>query len=797
MKKKYTSLLSILFVSAILSWVYFTIMPQWLPTDEPLLSEFSSKRALEHIKIISEKPHYIGSENHKNVAAYIEKELQKIGLETKTEEGTTLSDWGNLVKSKNILARIKGSNNSKALLLLSHYDSASHSYSHGAGDDATGIATILESIRAFIHNKTPHKNDIIILFSDAEELGLNGAALFVTQSKWAKDVGLAVNFEARGTSGPAYMFMEVNGGNSKMIKEFSAANPKYPASNSLMYSIYKMLPNDTDLTVFREQGKIQGFNFAFIDDHFNYHTAQDDLAHLSGKTVEHQGSYLMPVLKYFSNSDLSNLNSDEDYIYFNTPFYFVIYPFSWIFPMLIVSCLLFLFFIFVGIGKRTLAAAEIGKGFIPLFGSLIVSGSVAFFGWKLLLEIYPQYKDIQQGFTYNGHYYIAAFVFLSLGISFLFYMRSRTENLVQNHAVAPVILWILLNFGIACYLPGAGFFIIPVLCSILMLGWFVVTQKINPVFNLIFSIPALVIYVPYIIMFPIGLGLKILSGSAILTVLVFSLLLPIFGLFSKKGIWAGLFFAGAIACFVCAHLRSDYAPGKAKPNSLDYIYDADKDKAYWASYDKSLDEWTKIYLADNSANPAFLNVDPLFSKYNSEFTFAATALVRELEEPRIDFVKDSIVGKYRFVKIRITPNRKVNRYDIFANENMVFHNMKANGAEPLGQKGSLYLRKNRKIISYYIVDNEPLELQFMISAKTPLDMELMESSFDLMSNPAYSMEKRKSWMMPMPFVLTDAVVVKKKIAPTAKQVIPVVVQKTFSLQNTATNDTIPDPEAEN
>jgi hypothetical protein len=34
-----------------------------------------------------------------------------------------------------------------------------------------------------------------------------------------------------------------------------------------MYSIYKMLPNDTDLTVL-ENKSIQGYNFAFIDDHY-------------------------------------------------------------------------------------------------------------------------------------------------------------------------------------------------------------------------------------------------------------------------------------------------------------------------------------------------------------------------------------------------------------------------------------------------------------------------------------------------------------------------------------------------
>src|SRR5690606_25726243 len=111
----------------------------------------------------------------------------------------------------------------------------------------------------------------------------------------------------RGTGGPSYMLMEVNKGNAAMIKGFSTAGLSYPATNSLMYSIYKMLPNDTDLTVFREGGNIQGFNFAFIDDHFNYHTIQDDVNHLDVHSLTHQGTYLMPLLKHFGDADLYSL----------------------------------------------------------------------------------------------------------------------------------------------------------------------------------------------------------------------------------------------------------------------------------------------------------------------------------------------------------------------------------------------------------------------------------------------------------------------------------------------------------
>jgi len=797
MKRNYTPLLSVLFTSFIVFGIYFTMMPQWIPDSAPL-SEFSTKRALEHIKIIAEKPHFVGSQNHTVVSSYVETELQKLGLETTIQEGTTLSDWGNLVKSKNILARIKGTGNDKALLLLSHYDSAPHSSSHGASDDASGVATILEGLRAFLHNKTPHKNDIVILFSDAEELGLNGAALFVTQHQWAKEIGLAINFEARGSSGPGYMLMEINQGNANMVAGFKEANPQYPVSNSLMYSIYKMLPNDTDLTVFRKFGNIQGFNFAFIDGHYNYHSAQDDYNHISHETVAHQGSYLMPLLSYFSNADLQHLNSTEDAVYFNTPFYFFSYPFDWILPMWIGSLLLFLFLVFIGIGKRILIVKEIVKGFLYLLAALSIAGMVNFFGWKIMLGVYPQYNDMLNGFTYNGHAYIAAFVFLSIAIALLAYSKSATESLAANHSVAPLFLWICINFGIAFYLPGAGFFIIPVYSGLLMLAYFIITQRTNLLLNLLLSVPILVILVPFIAMFPIGLGLKILAGSAALTVLVFALLLPLFGTFPKKGIWALLFIAGSVGFFTKAHLDSGYSKGKAKSNSLLYIYDSDKDKAFWATYDINPDEWTENYLGNHPKNAVSINDYPLFSKYGTPISKTNDALVREIPEPSISFLKDSVIGNYRYLKLRISSDRKVNRYDIFANPNMVIHNLKANGASALDQHGSKYLRHDRDVLRYYIVNNEPLELEFSIPKNTVLDMSLMESSFDLMSNPLFDMEKRKSWMMPTPFVLNDAIIVKKKIAPAAKFAIAVPIQKNLVLNNqTAINDTIPDPDEKN
>ncbi|MBW4361178.1 M20/M25/M40 family metallo-hydrolase [Flavobacterium taihuense] len=772
MKKNYSSIISVVIILGILGFLFASLMPSWSVNEDKKVTEFSTSRALEHINAIAKQPHYVGTKNHEVVANYIINELQKLGLETTVQEGFTLSDWGNLVKSKNIMCRIEGTKNTKALLLLSHYDSAPHSVSHGASDDASGVATILEGVRAFLNAKTKHQNDIIILFTDAEELGLNGAALFVTEHQWAKEVGLVLNFEARGSSGPSYMLMETNKGNAGLVKEFAKAGATYPVSNSLMYSIYKMLPNDTDLTVFREQGNIQGFNFAFIDGHFNYHTQQDDVAHLDKSTLKHQGSYLMPLLNYFSNADLNATASTTDDVYFTIPFTFISYPFDWVVPMTLIAAGLLIILVFLGKAKRMLKLNEIMKGFFPFLGALIFTGLITYYGWKGLLWLNPQYNDLLIGFTYNGHDYIAAFVLLSLSICFFFYQIASKPKVTMNHYVIPLLFWIVLNGFLANSLRGAGFLIIPVYFGLIAFAVFVFSQRSNWIVNLICGIPALLIIAPFIQMFPIGLGLKVLFGSAILTVLAFTILLPIFGAFTKKGAWSFFFFLTAITFLGKAQYHSGYELGEAKSNSLVYLYNADNNRTYWLTYDTNLDSWTKGYLGEKPKGAKIFNDLKLFSKYNSEFTYAAEAPNKGIAKPTITFIQDSVVGFKRYLKIQITPNRKVNRYDIFANQIMTFFNFKANGVTTLGQKGTELERNGKKLLSYYVVNNEPLVLQFTINRATVLDMDVMESSFDLMVNPLFAMTPREDWMIPTPFVLNDAIIITQKLRRTPKVVAP-------------------------
>ena len=438
-----------------------SLMPSYSTDLKKADEEFAVDRALKHVKNLSLEPHGVGFPGHQRAAAYIIGELKSMGLVTSIQEGYTCGDWGNLSKAKNIMAKIPGSQPGKALLLMSHYDSSPHS-SFGASDAGSGVATILEGVRAFLAQNTVPKNDIIVLITDAEELGLNGAKLFVKEHGWAPQVGLVLNFEARGSGGPSYMLMETNRGNANLITEFSKAHPKFPVANSLAYSIYKMLPNDTDLTVFREDGDIEGFNFAFIDDHFDYHTALDNYERLDRESLAHQGSYLMPLLSHFADADLTNLKSLNDKVYFNMPFFNVVsYPFEWIWIIYGLAILAFIALLVLGFQQEVLLPKEVLKGFLPLLITLGINALFGYFSWSALSWWYPGYQDMLHGFTYNGHSYIFACSFFALGICFFVYNRYKKIN-TPNLLVAPLLLWLVLCGLLSHYLAGASFFVVPV-----------------------------------------------------------------------------------------------------------------------------------------------------------------------------------------------------------------------------------------------------------------------------------------------------------------------------------------------
>ena len=651
-------------------------------------------------------------------------------------------------------------------MLLSHYDSAL-TPSYGASDAGSGVVTILETLRAYKASGKKPKNDIIVLFTDAEEVGLDGARLFVNNHPWAKNVGIALNFEARGSGGPSNMIVETNGGNKNLIKAFMEADVKFPVASSLMYSIYKMLPNDTDSTVLREGADIDGFFFAFIDDHYDYHTANDTYDNLDVNTLQHQGEYLLPLVHYFGDSDLNQLKSLDDHVYINLPFFkMVSYPFTWVFPMLLVAIVLFIVLIIYGLRKRVLTGNGVVRGFIPFTLAMIFCGILGFYGWKLILLMYPQYQEIQHGFTYNGHTYISFFVLLSLGVLFGIYYKFSKKINVANLLIAPLIFWILINIGVAIYLKGAAFFIIPVFLGLLSLWILIRKDRPNLILLTIIGSIAIFIFAPLVQFFPVGLGLKMLVGSCLFTALLFGILLPVIGFYKLKKVLAMLFVIVASLFFIKAHLSSNFSPNRQKPNSLVYYHDADNNKNYWATYDQELDDWTKEYLGD-SPEPASSYISYASgSKYAKGYKFANVAPNKNIPIFKTVLHKDTVINQYKEVSFTIFPQRAVNQISLYTADEANFKSLSFNGQFfPLNNNltNAAQKIKSKELVRYYVSDKDSLVVSYEVSKNQKVSFTVLEYSYDLLNHPQFTINKRADYMMPKPFIVTDAIIVKKEL----------------------------------
>lgn len=768
--KRFLSYSFILFLLGFCVFLSFsTLLPIVKMPDEKPKDEFSVHRAFAHVEKIAQEPHYTGSENHSKVRNYIIDELQGLELNVHTQSDFVLNDYGVLTYPENIVTKIEGSNpqSGSDLLVLAHYDSDPHS-SLGASDDASAIAAILETFRALKEQKFKPENNIILVITDAEEIGLLGAQLFAEQHTWMNNIGLMLNFEARGSGGPSNAIIETNHGNAELIKSFSKANPEFPMASSLMFEIYQTMPNDTDATVFREKEDIPGFFFAFIDGHYNYHAATDMPENLDKNSLAHQGSYLSALLPYLGNENLKEFNQENNRVFFNFPFFKVFhYSYGWIFPLLILAWIGFFLLITWGLRQRSLDRRNIVQGLKAFILSLILCAALGFFGWQLICEVYPHYAEIQQGFPYNGHYYIAVFVLLSLSVLLWVYHYFHHKGKQMDLLIAPLLFWLLINTGLAIAFKGASYFIIPVLFMEIACGIILWRPHSNSLLMFVCGIPAIFIFSPLIVYVPVALGMDMMYGGLLLLVLLFVLLLPLAINYRRKDILGMLTFIGALIFIVKAHLNSGFTEENPKPNSLVYYLDKDKNKAFWQTYDHILDDWTEQYITKRQ-RPVD-NQLVMSSKYGKGISFSDPAPLKDFAGADFKLQKDTADGELVAYELKIAQKRPMNRIDIFTKQAADIQSASVNGIamdDKLDEASKIKRSdsgEDLRLLTYYPVDQDTLQLNFSLPKGIKPVLELYGASYDLLDDQELNVSERSGNMMPKPFVINDAVITKQTI----------------------------------
>ncbi|MGB7923893.1 MAG: M28 family peptidase [Pyrinomonadaceae bacterium] len=503
--------------------------PRAVPASaSPIL--FSSGRAMKQLEVIARQPHPSGSPAHTEIRDFISHQLEALGLSVDTQSAPGV---------KNILARLDGTNNTRAVMLVAHYDTVAES--PGASDDGSAVVALLETLRA-LKAGAPLRNDVIVLFTDGEEAGLLGAKAFVYQHPWMKDVGLLLNFEARGTRGPALMF-ETSYQNGWLIGQFAQAAP-YPVANSLSYDLYKFLPNDTDFTVFKDEG-IAGLNFAFIDGYAYYHTPLDNLANLDERSLQHQGSYALALTRHFGNLNLAQPGDDHDAVYFDIlGSALVHYSVAWVLPLALAVALIFIAVMLYGFRARRLTWPGVAYGFLALLLSMIGATGIV----TLLSSIIYAWRGGEQsgarGAVFNSDLYMVSFASLSVVVVATIYQRFRKTVSSSDLTAGAWLWWLLLMALTSLFLQGGSYlFTWSLAFGLIALGFtFTSTgQASNPraraLVHCVCALPGIMLSAPVIYLMFVAFSLRSSGALMLPVVLLLGLLVPLLDLVATPWRW--------------------------------------------------------------------------------------------------------------------------------------------------------------------------------------------------------------------------------------------------------------------
>lgn len=577
-----------------------SLPPKVIPASDT--DSFSAERAMQYLRNVSAEPHASGTPAHDKVRNYIVDYCKQKGLEVEIQSGIDFDrgrNWVDAAFVKNIIATLKGTNpNGKAILVASHYDSQINTAA--AADDGAAVAAQMEVID-MLTKSGALENDVIFLFTDSEEMGLDGASYFVDHYDNIEGIGLILNFESRGNSGSAYSF-ETTSDNGWMLREFNKAVKK-PISNSLAYEIYKLMPNGTDFTEFKRTG-ITGLNSAFIDGWAYYHSPADTPDNIDQRSLQHHGDHMLGMLRHFGNMDLSD-TKQSDVIFFNPMGgWLLIYSQSLDLPLILLTVLLWVLCVMKGNKQKRTKWKSVFAGSGLMLLSLIVA--------MLLLLGYQQLTNLlaHTGTTWfasnkyqmgNTLIVIVGLALLSFGLVFKKSLKGSFESIY----LGALLVSILLIIPVKLFAPTGGYILyFPVLIALIayLVYLFLKIDIKSGVPYALGQMVALTIplglWIPMAYMIFIVFGMGLPFGAMLFLVFFFPFLIPAYkmvsGLHPRLVLYTGLVIA--LIGQVLLLTGKGYTLTSPRHSFLSYV--VSDGTAHWFSRPNMMDNWNGVYLSN-------------------------------------------------------------------------------------------------------------------------------------------------------------------------------------------------------
>lgn len=652
------AVLTVVTITVVVGAAFYCLVPPPVVPDSAPATEFSASRAFEHLKVIAREPHPTGSAANARVRDYLIQQLQQLGVKPQVQRTsiTTLIEYPGPYGAgtvENVMARLRGTASTGAVLLMAHYDSVSSG--PGATDDGSGVVTLLETLRA-LESGRPLLNDVIFLFTDGEELGSVGAEGFVDEHPWAKEVSVVWNLDSGGSCGAA----DIDISNGWALREFQKVVP-HPLTSSFGAELAKLgPPGGGDDTLVFDRKKLTIADVSYGGCQFRYHTAKDDLENIDLRSVQHLGAYTLAVVRDWGNSNLREISTLPDSAYFVIPGRIVSYPLALVRPLTVLLGILFAIVLVLGFRHTRVNLRGLGAGIFLWLGSTLLCAALTALLWWTLKTL--KLVNFSYSSAYNARTYAFAFASLAIAAGLALYGLSRRKMSAENLAMGGLFWYLVLAVLSSQFAPGgSALFGLPLglgLLSLVISFRWGSSSMLSGIQRLLFAVPAIFLFTLLIAAIDTGLGgepLPSLVVSVILTTILLAFLAPQLDPMIGGGnlrISAAFALVGVVL-FGWGAFHSGYDRKHPRPDTIAYWLDADTGRASWISLDERPDSWTSQFLIGR------IESDKLgFFASPGDKVLKSEAPPVPLRAPQITLLEDARGAAERLLRLQLTSSRQ-------------------------------------------------------------------------------------------------------------------------------------------
>jgi len=563
-----------------------------------------------HLERVAAHPRPPGSPEHDLVARYIEDVCRAAGAQVHSAPVLAARPFkrGPIVAgmARNVVAVLPGTRHERALLIVGHYDSVATG--PGASDDGVTVAAMLATLQTLSRGPRP-QNDLVFLFSDAEETGQLGAQGFAARDAVMNQVAAVLNFEGRGSAGPPLLF-QTGLDSGGLVRRFARAL-KVPLASSASDEVYARLPNDTDFSVFRERG-LPGLNFASIDGFARYHTATDDLAHVDRAMLQHRATQMLALVQALGNADLARVRAAPLTYFTILGRVLVRYPLGWSLALALLAA--------AAAAAATWRAGRTqagrpGRAAVAGLGQLLLALLLAVATALLWRLLRPMADD--RPLPQNGGYVTAPFTAGVVLFTFaaLVFVRGRLKRWsAAEIACGATLLNAALALLTAVLAPGASYlFTWPALAAAAgVLAALSRPHRAPAAWAITLVVVALVV-APFVYTLAVALGPIGLPVVAFLSALMAGLLLPLFAEEASAAPAARSLLALAALTLLVGRLVNRFDADRPRPDALLSLSDTSARRAVLASPDGALDRFTRSALGEHPSRGSIVQFLPEYT----------------------------------------------------------------------------------------------------------------------------------------------------------------------------------------